>query len=96
MNYLSLSTRHKSRYVSKFFKFLDFSGEREREREMMRGRSRLNESKKESKKKKEKVSWLKRISSSAVIQALMLATTKNRHFVAVRIFQNIHIHSNLQ
>ena len=50
---------------------------------MMRGRSRLNESKKESKKKKEKLSWLKRISSSAVIQALMLATTKNRHFVAM-------------
>ena len=59
---------------------------------MMRGRH----SKNEKSKKKEKLSWLKRISSSAVIQALMLATTKNRHFVAVRIFQNIHIHSNLQ
>jgi hypothetical protein len=38
----------------------------------------------ESKKnKKNNVSWIGRISSSAVFQALMLATTKNRHFVAM-------------
>ena len=36
--------------------------------------SKNNHDKRRMKKKKEKLSWLKRISSSAVIQALMLAT----------------------